>query len=293
MDEAERGQLFGISMQEQMARLSWTGAEFDEARTIGLRSLLATARARSSWHAERLAGLDLERVGVADLAGLPVMTKADLMGSFDRIVTAPGLSLARLEDHVSRAGSAVELVDGEYLVLASGGSSGRRAVFPFTVPEAATYFASLLRFSVQWRSRQHLDLGVIATVTAGTSTHATGALTQLFPRPEERHAFPITTPLEEIVEGLNRVQPALLVAYPSALAILAAEQVAGRLRISPALDFERCARVIRHGRDPGDDVARHEPQREPVRVVKNDRVVDCQIERGCSRHGGSQRTRSL
>ena len=234
MEEAERAQLFAISMQEQMARLSWTGAEFDEARTIGLRSLLATARARSSWHAERLAGLDLERVGVADLAGLPVMTKADLMGSFDRIVTAPGLSLARLEDHVSRAGSDVELVDGEYLVLASGGSSGRRAVFPFTVPEAATSFASLLRFSVQWRSRQDLDLGVIATVTAGTSTHATAAWTRMFPRPEERHAFPITTPLEEIVEGLNRVQPALLVAYPSALSILAAEQVAGRLRISPA-----------------------------------------------------------
>ena len=35
------------------------------------------------------------------------MTKADLMGSFDRIVTAPDLNLARLEEHVSRAGSAV------------------------------------------------------------------------------------------------------------------------------------------------------------------------------------------
>ena len=234
MDEAERAQLLALTMQEQLARLSWTVAEFDEARTIGLRSLLGTALARSPWHAERLQGVDVDAVSLADLAGLPVMTKADLMGSFDRIVTTPDLNLARLEEHVSRAGSAVELLDGEYLVLASGGSSGRRAVFPFTVPEAATYFASLIRFTLEWRSRQNLDLGVSAVVSAGTSTHATRALAQLFPPPETRHAFPVTSPLAEIVDGLNRLQPASLVGYPSALALLAGEQIAGRLRIAPA-----------------------------------------------------------
>jgi len=234
MDEAERAQLLALTMQEQMARLSWTGSDFDEARTIGLRSLLGTALARSPWHAERLEGLDAEAVRLADLAGLPVMTKADLMGSFDRIVTAPDLNLARLEGHVSRAGSAVELLDGEYLVLASGGSSGRRAVFPFTVSEAATYFASLTRFTLEWRSRRNLDVGVSAGVSAGTSTHATRALAQLFLGREQSHAFSITSPLGEIVDGLNRVQPASLVGYPSALALLAGEQIAGRLRITPA-----------------------------------------------------------
>jgi phenylacetate-CoA ligase len=233
MDEAERVRMMGLALQEQVARLSWTRAEFNDARAIGLRSLLGTARRRSPWHAERLEGLDVEEVGLADLAGLPVMTKADLMGSFDRIVTAPRLNLARLEEHVSAAGTAVDLVDGEYLVLASGGSSGRRAVFPFTVPEAATYFASLIRFSLEWRAGRNLDVGVTARVSAGTPTHATAAVTQLFPPRDESHLFPITSPLPAIVDGLHRVQPATLVGYPSALGLLAGEQIAGRLRIAP------------------------------------------------------------
>ena len=46
--------------------------------------------------------------------------------------------------------------------------------------------------------------------------------------------FPITSPLPAIVAGLNRVQPATLVGYPSALALLAGEQIAGRLHVAPA-----------------------------------------------------------
>ena len=45
------------------------------------------------------------------------------------------------------------------------------------------------------------------------------------------------------------------------------------------LDLELCARLIRHGRDPGDDVTRQQAQDEPVRVLKNDRVVDRQVKR--------------
>ena len=234
MDEAERAQLLALTMQKQLARLSWTVAEFDEARTIGLRSLLGTALARSPWHAERLQGLDVDAVSLADLAGLPVMTKADLMGSFDRIVTAPDLNLARLEEHVSRAGSAVELLDGEYLVLASGGSSGRRAVFPFTLPEAATYFASLIRFTLEWRLASESRPRPLGSGDRRNIDARDPGLGATLPPPEKRHAFPVTSPLEEIVDGLNRLQPASLVGYPSALAVLAGEQIAGRLRITPA-----------------------------------------------------------
>jgi phenylacetate-CoA ligase len=106
-------------------------------------------------------------------------------------------------------------------------------VFPSTVPEAATYFASLIRFSWEWRSRRNLDLGVTARVSAGTSTHATSAMTQLFPPQNEMHMFPITSPLPAILDGLNRVQPTTLVGYPSALSLLAGEQIAGRLQIAP------------------------------------------------------------
>jgi len=37
--------------------------------------------------------------------------------------------------------------------------------------------------------------------------------------------------------------------------------------------------LIRLGRDLGDDVARHQPEDEPVRVVKNDRVIGREAKR--------------
>jgi len=58
------------------------------------------------------------------------------------------------------------------------------------------------------------------------------------------------------------------------------------------LDFELCV-LPGHGRDPGNDVARHQTEDEPVRVVKNNRVVDAQVER-CGRcHTRSHRTRNF
>ena len=47
------------------------------------------------------------------------------------------------------------------------------------------------------------------------------------------HRFPVSLPLEEIVEGLNRVDGDSLATYSSMLATLAAEAQAGRLRIQP------------------------------------------------------------
>jgi phenylacetate-CoA ligase len=47
--------------------------------------------------------------------------------------------------------------------------------------------------------------------------------------------LPLTLPIEQIVEKLNRFQPEYLTAYPSVAMRLAEEQVAGRLNISPRM----------------------------------------------------------
>ena len=49
--------------------------------------VLAFAKARSPWHAKRLSGVDAESFTEADLARLPVMTKSDVMSSWDEVVT--------------------------------------------------------------------------------------------------------------------------------------------------------------------------------------------------------------
>ena len=75
---------------------------------------------------------------------------------------------------------------------------------------------------------------VMMLVAADNATHFTSALAQTFATEAlQVHRFPVSLPLEEIVEGLNRVDGNSLATYSSMLATLAAEAQAGRLRIQP------------------------------------------------------------
>jgi hypothetical protein len=56
------------------------------------------------------------------------------------------------------------------------------------------------------------------------------------------------------------------------------------------LNFERGAGAMRHGRDPSENVTRQQAHSEPVRVVKNSRVVDSQVKCCARRHTCSHRT---
>jgi len=59
-------------------RLGWDAAELAAHQRQRLRMLLAYAAEFSPFHARRLRGLDLSRFEAGDLAGLPVMTKAQM-----------------------------------------------------------------------------------------------------------------------------------------------------------------------------------------------------------------------
>src|ERR1022692_1778587 len=77
-------------------RLAWPAERLREERAARLRTLLATAKDRSSWHRERLGDVDLTAVDEDVLRALPVMTKEDLMGHFDAIVTDPRVTLEQV-----------------------------------------------------------------------------------------------------------------------------------------------------------------------------------------------------
>lgn len=118
------------------------------ARQSRLRAMVGHARGASRWHAPRLADLDVERMTVDDLRGVPVMTKHDLMTHFDAIVTDPRLTRAVVERHLDGLVRDAYLFD-EYHACASGGSSGMRGVFVYDRDGWATVFVSFLRFFAQ------------------------------------------------------------------------------------------------------------------------------------------------
>jgi phenylacetate-coenzyme A ligase PaaK-like adenylate-forming protein len=223
-------------MAEHVQRLRWPAERLAVERRDRLRDLLRVATAASPWHRDRLAGIDPGRFEEVDLAGLPPMTKDDLMANWDRVVTDRRLGLDLIEDHLAGLRFDTYLFD-EFHAVASGGSTGRRGIFAFGWRAWATAYAGFLRPTV-WDRTVTPELAGLpmraAMVGAEHATHMTSALPQTFHNPSIQVArFPVSQPIDQIVAGLNAYKPLSLMGYPSMLALLAAEARAGRLRILP------------------------------------------------------------
>jgi phenylacetate-coenzyme A ligase PaaK-like adenylate-forming protein len=217
-------------------RLDWPAERLAAHRTQRLQEFVREAMARSPWHRERLAGVDIARLDESTLRDVPPMTRADLMGGFDRIVTDDRLSLASVNDHLQTVTTGSYLLDG-YTAITSGGSTGERGVFVYDWVGWATFWASIFRYLLRAKwSDPELESRpiVLAWVAAAHFTHATAALSRTFTSPDLVNVrFPVTLAADAIVAGLNEAQPDVLIPYASALHVLSFEAAAGRLRIAP------------------------------------------------------------
>ena len=227
---------FGPRLAAQLARLDWDADRLADHQAERLRTLLAWAIERSPFHARRLGHIDPARFELGDLRRLPTMTKADMMASFNDVVTDRRLTRRRVEDHLRGRGRQAALLLGDYVCLASGGSSGQRAVFVQTIGEYADHAASIMRNPIArlLAAGQSPDGMVIGLVAAAAPVHSTGFFAAALSGGLARVvSVPATLPLAKGVERLNALQPTTLVGYPSKLAELAGEQRAGRLHIAP------------------------------------------------------------
>ena len=86
-------------------RLDWDAGKLERFQRDELRRLLAHAVERSPFHARRLLGIDPERFELEQLALLPVMSKEQMMSSFDELLTDRRLTRARVEEHLAALGS--------------------------------------------------------------------------------------------------------------------------------------------------------------------------------------------
>ena len=81
---------------------------------------------RSPFWRERLAGRDLASFTESDLPSLPILTRAEMMEEFDRVVTVPGLTLARVQQHVDSL-NGDRYLDDEYRAIVTSGYTGTAA----------------------------------------------------------------------------------------------------------------------------------------------------------------------
>lgn len=220
------------ALNDHVARLDWSRGQIERYQQHRLRSLLSYAKARSPFHARRLAALDPSRATVADLASLPVMTKQDAQHNWDTISTAPGLDRATAE-RVLIEQQWFSYLD-EYQIFSSGGSSGVRGVYVWDWDFYVS--AACLAWRVQAREERRARpvSARLAVLTAGTPPHAS---TPLFDVPTAADMKTVViaagAPFAELLATVAAARPTHLVGYPTVIGRLARASVAGSLHIAP------------------------------------------------------------
>jgi phenylacetate-coenzyme A ligase PaaK-like adenylate-forming protein len=211
----------------------WPRERLDAFQRARLGELAEHASAHSTFYRTHYGGR-IDRRDVR-LETLPPVTKGMMMDAIDRFVTDPRLTHDALERHLGAIGPRDELLLGEYRVMASSGSSGRKGIYVYDRIAWRRVLAGGIRGSRMMDLRPRFPRRVrMAQVAAPDAKHMTtrGATSMqigFFRTILLSAAQPIAT----LVESLQRHQPEALYGYPSILALLAVEQLEGRLRIAP------------------------------------------------------------
>jgi phenylacetate-CoA ligase len=223
----------GIRASKELAkRERWPRERLERFQQERLTELLRFAAERAPFWRERVpAG------GAVTLEHLPVLTKAELMERFDDIVTDRRLRLDDLLHHLGEIDDDA-LYLGQYRVMTSSGSSGRKAVFVYDRAAWAGIGSMFMRRSDWTGTGPRFPRLKFATIGGGAPTHMTRRGAQTMDIGLHRLCrLSVTQPVPELVRRLNEFQPQVVYGYPSIMALLAVEQLAGRLRVEPESVF--------------------------------------------------------
>jgi len=222
------------ALDDHVARLDWSAEQIRAHRDRRLRSLLAYARERSAFYADRLHGVDVSAATIADLASIPMLTKEQAQGQWDSIVTTGDLDRAGAE-RILNEQSWFSYTSGGQQVFSSGGSSGVRGVYAwdwqFFISTACLAWRMQARDERRGESVPNARLAVLS---AGVPPHAS---TPLFDVPTvagmQTYIIEAGAPFDEVLAAVQKCAPTHLVGYASVIGRLARASLAGHLRIRP------------------------------------------------------------
>ncbi len=214
--------------------------DLQRQRNEKIRLLLKYATLKSPWYKKCLSHIDIEQFTEQDLPEIPVMNKNILMNNWDEIVTDPRLSLKLVEQHLKKINEDENLLYlfDRYHVITTSGSSGIRGTFIYDWNEWNLFYIHLLRYGLYYPDKTKIIneakitkaaiVNIINPIFATYSLHKTFNLNNT-----EKYHFPITLPINQIIAGLNSVQPEIIIALPPTVHQLCQEAIQGRLVIQP------------------------------------------------------------
>ena len=202
------------SLEDHVARLDWPRKRIERYQTERLRSLLAYARERSSFHAARMANIEPATATIDDLTRLPPMLKQEAQSDWDAIITAPDITHARAEQ-----------------VLA------QQPWFSYTpwetrysAPAAPAAYA-VCTSGIAGSDLRAARLGVLE---AGEPPHASTPLFDIaIESSMETTVIPAAAPFDQVQRAVADAKPTQLVGYASVIGRLARATTAGNLAIRP------------------------------------------------------------
>ncbi len=230
-------------------RLGWSADRLAAERQRRLRELLSYAAEHSQFWRERLPASALETFTEADLPSLPILTRTEMMEEFDRLVTVPGVTRARVSEHVENAGVS-EYLNGRYRAIRTSGATGTEALHLYGWESFITFVMQGSR----WTGRRgESPDAVLAQIFSCSPTHESGifhAFSTFESGGPRSHCFSGVVPLPDLVAKLNAAEPRIdaLQGWPSIIRMLAVEALAGRLTITPSsvsVAGEVCGPLVR------------------------------------------------
>ncbi|ASZ09596.1 phenylacetate--CoA ligase family protein [Chitinophaga pendula] len=206
----------------------WNREQIKQHQEKELRKLRDFAYSNSPFYKKFHKGLEN-----SPLHELPVLTKKELMSSWDEIVTDRSLHLKDVENFLNNLKGA-ELYRDKYYAYATGGTTGVKGIFIYSKKEWFKFFSIAIRSSGWINIPFHFGKkSRMAIVQSTLPWHVAGGIAFIKIPFVNMLALDTTEPLEQIVKKLNDFQPNLLGGFAENIHTLAKEQLAGRLRIKP------------------------------------------------------------
>ncbi len=224
-------------------RAKWaTRSEIETRQRRRLAEMLSFVRRQSRFYKRHFADVP---EGCTDLTQFPPVTKPTLMDHFDDVVTDTAITKAEIDAFIADESKTGHRFLGRYPVWTTSGTTGEPGIFV----QDDTSLALLGALPDRWVLNVLLDIDTIRrlvkhnlrqAVIAITGVHFLGASGFALLQRESKflenriRLFSPTQPLDDLIEVLNRYQPALLMGYATVIVELARAQRDDRLDINPA-----------------------------------------------------------
>lgn len=210
----------------------WTREQLEADRSRRFRDLVQFAVRRSPYYADLFARHRLSPDTVT-LDQIPPLTKPMLIEHFDRIVTDPALTTARVADFLARNPDPTKLLDDKYYVIRTSGTSGVPSYTAFSIREWIRGCSLQIRQTpgLQWRRRLAF-IGTMQDHYAGVSLTMTTrrGVNRLF---YDCRVYDHNEHIDSLVDQLNGFQPQILSCYANFHPSLIQQARRGRLTIAP------------------------------------------------------------